>query len=274
MTTSCRSCALLGPSTARDGTCSTSSVPNFVASLVPAARHDQAAVRGRVTDASGGGGPPAGAPFPREVLAGPTLAAARALIGARLVRGPGPGGVVRVGRIVEVEAYIGEEDRASHARMGPTPRNRVMFGPPGLAYVYLVYGMHHCLNVVTEPPNRPAAVLIRAVEPVSGAAPMRSARERGRRRRARPGRAAGRRSRARRGGLRPGPGPHRPRPVRSRVAVRLEAAPPGDPAPAVEATPRVGIAYAGEPQDDGAVAVHRPGEPVAVRPPTTTRRKA
>ena len=112
-------------------------------------------------------------PFPRELLAGDTLDAARALIGARLVRVGGPeetasGGDGRVGRIVEVEAYIGEGDRASHARMGPTARNAVMFGPPGIAYVYLVYGMYHCLNVVTEPAPRAAAVLIRAVEPVDG----------------------------------------------------------------------------------------------------------
>jgi DNA-3-methyladenine glycosylase len=68
------------------------------------------------------------------------------------------------GRIVEVEAYIGEDDRASHARFGPTARNAIMYRDPGLAYLYLVYGMHTCLNVVTEPLGRPAAVLIRAVE--------------------------------------------------------------------------------------------------------------
>jgi DNA-3-methyladenine glycosylase len=81
-----------------------------------------------------------------------------------------------VARIVELEAYIGEEDRASHARFGQTNRNRVMFGRPGVAYVYLVYGMHACLNVVTEPVGSPAALLVRAVEPLEGMAEMRRAR--------------------------------------------------------------------------------------------------
>ena len=115
-----------------------------------------------------------GRPFPRELLAEDTLAAARRLIGAVLVRGSGPN--TRTGRIVEVEAYIGQEDLASHARVGRTARNAVMFGPPGVAYVYLVYGMHHCLNIVTESEGRAAALLIRAVEPICGVEEMRAAR--------------------------------------------------------------------------------------------------
>jgi DNA-3-methyladenine glycosylase len=170
----------------------------------------------------------------------------------------------RVGRIVEVEAYIGEDDRASHARFGRTARNAVMYGPPGVAYVYLVYGMYDCLNIVTEARDRPAAVLVRAVEPIEGAAAMRDARTAGRV--------------ARRKALAPdasdtecarldatpdialarGPGlvaaafgidrsmtgldlldPASP--------LRIERSPAGAPAAAVEATPRVGIAYAGAP---------------------------
>jgi DNA-3-methyladenine glycosylase len=79
----------------------------------------------------------------------------------------------RVARIVEVEAYLGPDDQASHARFGPTDRNRVMFGPAGIAYVYLVYGMYDCLNVVTGPLDAAGAVLIRAVEPLAGIERMR-----------------------------------------------------------------------------------------------------
>jgi DNA-3-methyladenine glycosylase len=115
-------------------------------------------------------------PFDRELLASSTLDAARSLLGARLVRSAGTASAARVGRIVEVEAYVGHSDLASHAHRGMTRRNAVMFGRPGGAYVYLVYGMHHCLNVVTEPAGVPAALLIRAVEPMAGVEEMRRAR--------------------------------------------------------------------------------------------------
>jgi DNA-3-methyladenine glycosylase len=80
----------------------------------------------------------------------------------------------REARVVEVEAYAGPEDLASHARFGSKIRNRVMAGPPGIAYVYLVYGMYDCLNVVVEAAGRPSAVLIRAVEPLAGIDRMRA----------------------------------------------------------------------------------------------------
>ncbi|MEW6245520.1 MAG: DNA-3-methyladenine glycosylase [Nitrospirota bacterium] len=100
--------------------------------------------------------------LPRSYFNRPTLQVARSLPGKYLVRENGERRIVA--KIVEVEAYVGPEDRASHASRGRTPRTDVMFGPPGIAYVYLVYGMHHCLNVVTEREGYPAAVLIRAIE--------------------------------------------------------------------------------------------------------------
>jgi DNA-3-methyladenine glycosylase len=110
----------------------------------------------------------------RAFFARDTLTVARELLGQRLVRMLD--GQRLCGRIVEVEAYIGEEDRASHARCGVTRRNAPMYGPPGHAYIYLVYGMHHCLNVVTEREGYPAAVLIRALEPLEGVEQMRTRR--------------------------------------------------------------------------------------------------
>ena len=92
----------------------------------------------------------------------PTLTVARSLVGKYLIRAID--GREIAGRIVEVEAYVGQEDKACHASKGRTQRTDVMFGPGGVAYVYLIYGMYHCLNVVTEREKFPAAVLIRAVE--------------------------------------------------------------------------------------------------------------
>jgi DNA-3-methyladenine glycosylase len=202
-----------------------------------------------------------------QILDQPTLDVASALLGWHLVRDDATGR--RVARIVELEAYIGEEDRASHARFGRTGRNEAMYGPPGRAYVYLVYGMHDCLNIVTEPAGVPAALLVRAVEPLEGIERMRAAREL--------------RARTRRRAAGPaGPATNEPRRGASRVPddrlaagpglvcatfdldrtltghdlfdetaqIRIVAPPPGDAAPAIVATPRIGIGYAGEPWTD------------------------
>jgi DNA-3-methyladenine glycosylase len=102
----------------------------------------------------------------RDFYNRPTLQVARALIGARLVRILE--GKKLIGLITESEAYISEKDLACHAKAGLTPRTAVMFGEPGHAYVYFTYGNHWMLNVVTEPEGFPAAVLIRAIQPVEG----------------------------------------------------------------------------------------------------------
>ncbi|MGZ8501750.1 MAG: DNA-3-methyladenine glycosylase [Candidatus Limnocylindrales bacterium] len=197
-------------------------------------------------------------------MARPTLEAARDLIGCRLIADDAIGGRI-AGRIVEVEAYIGEADRASHARFGRTSRNWTMYGDPGHAYLYLVYGMYTCLNVVTEPAGQPAAVLIRAVEVTDGIEAARHLRLTGeasvKRARDDPllrARIAARVAALPADRLASGPGlvgaafglgvtltgldlcaPGSP--------VRLEPARAEDPVPTIVATPRIGIGYAGEP---------------------------
>jgi len=100
--------------------------------------------------------------LPRSYFKRPTLKVARSLMGKYVVRQTEQGAMA--GLIVEVEAYVGPHDLACHASRGRTRRTDVLFGPPGIAYVYLIYGMYHCLNVVTEREGFPAAILIRAVE--------------------------------------------------------------------------------------------------------------
>ena len=105
---------------------------------------------------------------PRAFFAQGTLAIARELIGMHLLHDDGQ--TLRAGRIVETEAYLGPQDLAAHSSRGRTPRTEVMFGPPGHAYVYFVYGVWNCLNVVTAPAGVPHAVLLRALEPLAGIA--------------------------------------------------------------------------------------------------------
>jgi DNA-3-methyladenine glycosylase len=102
--------------------------------------------------------------LPRSFYDRDTTLVAQELLGCRLVHRVQ--GVELVGRIVEAEAYIGPHDLAAHSSRGITPRTRLLFGPPGYAYVYLVYGLHWCMNVVTEREGHGSAVLLRALEPV------------------------------------------------------------------------------------------------------------
>ena len=112
----------------------------------------------------------------RSFFARPCLEVAPEMLGLLLIHELA-NGTRLVGRIVEVEAYLGDgSDTASHAHRGPTPRSRVMFGPPGHFYVYRSMGIHRCANVVCEPEGRAAAVLLRAVEPLEGEARMRELR--------------------------------------------------------------------------------------------------
>jgi DNA-3-methyladenine glycosylase len=113
--------------------------------------------------------------LPLEFYARPTVEVAQALLGCIIVNEEEPG--VTAGMIVETEAYLGADssgqpDRAAHSYRGLTPRTGVIFGPPGRAYVYFIYGMHECLNVVAESDGVPGAVLIRALEPLTGLAIM------------------------------------------------------------------------------------------------------
>ncbi len=126
--------------------------------------------------------------LPRSFYDRPTLDVAHDLVGKVLVhRRRGGARTTTAGVIVEVEAYIGEADPACHAAPGPTRRNRPLYGPPGYSYVYLNYGIHALVNVVTEAEGFPAAVLIRALDPLEGIEVMRRRR----------GRAAGGRTRIR-----------------------------------------------------------------------------
>ncbi len=111
-------------------------------------------------------------------FARPTLQVAKSLLGKYLVRRIGRS--VISGKISEVEAYVGERDLACHASRGRTGRTQVMYGEPGTLYVYLVYGMYWCLNIVTERKDYPAAVLIRGVIPAQGIPAMLKRRKRGR----------------------------------------------------------------------------------------------
>jgi DNA-3-methyladenine glycosylase len=105
-------------------------------------------------------------PLPATFYGRDTVRVARELLGAILVRKTR--GIMLAGRIVETEAYTGPGDPASHAARGPTPRSRIMFGPPGRAYVYFCYGNHYLLNVVAEPDGKAGAVLIRGLSPFRG----------------------------------------------------------------------------------------------------------
>lgn len=111
--------------------------------------------------------------LPRRFYARDPVTLARALLGQRLVRVLDDGTRL-AGRIIETEAYLGVEDRAAHSYGGRrTDRNAAMWGPAGHAYVYFIYGLHHCMNVVAEGPGRPSAVLVRALEPLEGLEAMR-----------------------------------------------------------------------------------------------------
>src|SRR5579864_5733720 len=111
----------------------------------------------------------------RDFYLRPTIEVARELLGKVLVHG------ATAGIIVETEAYLGGDDLAAHSARGITDRTRVIFGPPGHAYVYFIYGMYECLNLVAEPAGQPGCVLVRALEPIAGIEVMRQRRPSARR---------------------------------------------------------------------------------------------
>src|SRR5260221_13477651 len=113
-------------------------------------------------------------PLTRSFFSRDPRKVARELLGKLIVRRQGR--ATLAGRIVEVEAYLGQNDLAAHAAAGRTARNQVLFGPPGHAYVYFIYGMYFCLNISCQPEGQPGCVLIRALEPMSGIEQMAEAR--------------------------------------------------------------------------------------------------
>jgi len=119
--------------------------------------------------------------LPRAFFEQDTVSVAKTLLGQRLCRRT-PEGIVTAGLIVETEAYCGYGDPACHSYKGATDRTRAMFGPRGHAYIYLIYGMYHCFNIVSGPPGEPEAVLIRALEPEEGLVHMEARRGMDRRR--------------------------------------------------------------------------------------------
>jgi len=102
----------------------------------------------------------------RSFFKQPTQTVARQLIGKYLI--VKKTGQTKIGKIIETEAYLGPQDKASHARFGQTKRSKIMWAKPGTLYVYMIYGMYYCLNIVTEPAKKPGAVLIRSLKSISG----------------------------------------------------------------------------------------------------------
>jgi DNA-3-methyladenine glycosylase len=175
--------------------------------------------------------------LPRSFYERSTVVVAKQLLGKYLVRKHPKGDTV--GRIVETEAYVGPQDLACHASRGRTARTEVMFGPPGHAYVYFIYGFYNMLNLVTEAKDYPAAVLIRAVEPVDGIELMRSRRKNGLLR-----------------NLASGPGKlcqafgiDRSLNGADLCASELFVEDRGEATPKIQATPRIGVDYAGKWKD-------------------------